>query len=129
MFEELLRSLFAMGNASTASQVIGTQNPYQGDPVKALMLSDAGYGPGMSGLQTSIYDKTIGLTGFPQLAALLSGSGSTDLTPLQIAAQTYRPQATPTPQSGRLSRGNPNVDLMRVAKLMEMAKRKRPSLL
>ena len=43
---------------------------------RAALLSDAGYGEGMSGLQTSLYDNTVGLTGSPGLADMVARVGS-----------------------------------------------------
>ena len=45
---------------------------------KAAMLGNAGYGPGMSGLQTAAFDGTLGVTGSNTLAKLASdAAGST----------------------------------------------------
>jgi len=78
---------------------------------KAALLGNAGYGPAMSGFQTSVFDTTLGLTGSPQIASLLAGSErmAANLGPAallqamrprqqtSVAAQMRRPQAAMNP--------------------------------
>jgi hypothetical protein len=113
----------AMEAANTAAAASNALNPYIISPDigllrdamssadKAAMFGNAGYGPAMSGFQTSVFDTTLGLTGSPQIASLLAGSermaanlGANALQqamrPRQqtsVAAQMRRPQAAMNP--------------------------------
>jgi hypothetical protein len=113
----------AMEAANTAAAASNALNPYIISPDigllrnamssadKAAMFGNAGYGPAMSGFQTSVFDTTLGLTGSPQIASLLAGSermaanlGANALQqamrPRQqtsVAAQIRRPQAVMNP--------------------------------
>ena len=46
---------------------------------RALLYSDEGYGPGMTGDQTSRYDKTLDLTGSKSLANIAASGNWSDL--------------------------------------------------
>jgi hypothetical protein len=115
----------AMEAANTAAAASNALNPYivssapdvgllsnaMSSADKAAIFGKAGYGPGMSGFQTSVFDTTLGLTGSPQIASLLAGSermaanlGANALQqamrPRQqtsVAAQIRRPQAAMNP--------------------------------
>lgn len=63
----------AMEAASSAANAASAINPYiMSSADKAALLGNAGYGPGMSGFQTSVFDTTLQATGSPQIASLLS---------------------------------------------------------
>lgn len=63
----------AMEAANTAATASSAINPYiMSSADKAAMFGNAGYGPGMSGFQTSVFDTTLQATGSPQIASLLS---------------------------------------------------------
>lgn len=63
----------AMEAANAAASASNAINPYiMSSADKAAMLGNAGYGPGMSGFQTSVFDTTLQATGSPQIASLLS---------------------------------------------------------
>ena len=113
----------AMEAANTAAAASNALNPYIISPDigllrnamssadKAAMFGNAGYGPAMSGFQTSVFDATLGLTGSPQIASLLAGSErmAANLGPAalqqamrprqqtSVAAQIRRPQAAMNP--------------------------------
>jgi hypothetical protein len=98
--------------ASAAASAANAVNPYiMSTADKAALLGNAGYGPAMSGFQTSVFDTTLGLTGSPQIASLLAGSErmAANLGPAallqamrprqqtSVAAQIRRPQAAMNP--------------------------------
>ena len=115
----------AMEAANTAAAASNALNPYlvsstpdigllrnvMSSADKAAMFGNAGYGPAMSGFQTSVFDTTLGLTGSPQIASLLAGSErmAANLGPAalqqamrprqqtSVAAQIRRPQAAMNP--------------------------------
>lgn len=109
---EAAQAASAMEAASAAASAANAVNPYiMSTADKAALLGNAGYGPAMSGFQTSVFDTTLGLTGSPQIASLLAGSermaanlGANALQqamrPRQqtsVAAQIRRPQAAMNP--------------------------------
>lgn len=131
--ETATTSMAAMDAATAASSASSSINPYvMSSADKAAMLSNSGYGPGMSGFQTSVFDTTLGLTGSPQLAAALSGSNlaagpankALANAGTNMAMNAMRPRQQ-TQVSQQLRRGNPQLQMNQVAGLLDMAKRKR----
>jgi hypothetical protein len=128
----------AMEGASTASQATSALNPYvatsvdkatlvAGDPTKAALYSNAGYGPGMSGMQTSVFDTTLALTGSPQLSAMLAGSGVPNKMLANVGTNMAMSAMKPRQQTNvqtQLRQGRP-VAMNQVAGLLEQQRRKR----
>lgn len=123
----------AMEAANAAAASNAAINPYvMTSADKAALLGKTGYGPGMSGIQTSVFDTTLGVTGSPQLASVLSGSNlaagpankALANAGTNMAMQAMRPKQQ-TQVSQQLRRGNPQLQMNQVAGLLELAKRKR----
>lgn len=126
--ETATSSMAAMEAATAASSATSAANPYvMSSADKAAMLSNSGYGPGMSGFQTSVFDTTLGLTGSPQLAAALTGGGSNQAlgrVATNMATNAMRPKQQTT-TSMQLARGRPQMLANPVAGLLDQARRKR----
>lgn len=120
--------LTAMEGASTASQATSALNPYIATSAdKAALYSNAGYGPGMSGMQTSIFDTTLAATGSPQLSAMLAGSGVPNKMLANVGANMAMNAMKPRQQTNvqtQLRQGRP-VAMNQVAGLLEQQRRKR----
>ena len=114
----------AMESAATAANAANALNPYvMSSADKAALLGNAGYGPGMSGFQTSVFDTTLGLTGSPQIASLLAGSErmATNLG-VNALQQAMRPRQQ-TSVGAQMRR--PQVAMNPIALMIEAQKRKR----
>jgi len=130
--------LTAMEATNTAAQATSALNPYvatsvdkaalvAGDPTKAALYSNAGYGPGMSGMQTSIFDTTLAATGSPQLSAMLAGSGVPNKMLANVGTNMAMNAMKPRQQTSvqtQLRQGRP-VAMNQVAGLLEQQRRKR----
>ena len=128
----------AMEAANTAAAASNALNPYlvsstpdigllrnvMSSADKAAMFGNAGYGPGMSGFQTSVFDTTLGLTGSPQIASLLAGSErmAANLAPsaMSMAMRPKQQTAVSAPmRRGQAAAMNP------IALMIEAQRRKR----
>lgn len=128
----------AMEAANTAAAASNALNPYIVPSItntgllstalssadKAAMFGNAGYGPGMSGFQTSVFDTTLGLTGSPQIASLLAGSErmAANLAPSAMS-MAMRPKQQ-TSVSAPMRRGQAPA-MNPIALMIEAQKRKR----
>ena len=126
----------AMEAANTAAAASNAINPYIVSPDvgllsnamssadKAALFGNAGYGPGMSGFQTSVFDTTLAATGSPKIASLLAGSermaANLGSSALQQAMRPKQQTSVSAPmRRGQAPAMNP------IALMIEAQKRKR----
>ena len=128
----------AMEAANTAAAASNALNPYlvsstpdigllrnvMSSADKAALFGNAGYGPGMSGFQTSVFDTTLAATGSPKIASLLAGSermaANLGSSALQQAMRPKQQTSVSAPmRRGQAPAMNP------IALMIEAQKRKR----
>jgi hypothetical protein len=81
----------------------------------------------MSGMQTSVFDTTLALTGSPQLSAMLAGSGVPNKMLANVGTNMAMSAMKPRQQTNvqtQLRQGRP-VAMNQVAGLLEQQRRKR----
>lgn len=101
-----MNALAAMDAATAASGAADVASPYiMSSAEKAAMLGNTGYGPGMSGFQTSVFDTALQATGSPQIASLLAGSGQVAPRLATSAIQQAMKPRMPTTVGGQIRRG------------------------